>query len=60
MDFPLFPLVWNALSKRAGSSDECFPKKFPNMDLIWDLLGARVPNSLFPSLPDYLRLRFRC
>ena len=30
------------------------------MDYIWGLLSARAPYSPFPSLPGYLRLRFRC
>ena len=58
MSFQLFPLVWNARSKQACSSGECFPRQSPNMDHIWGLLGA--PNRPFPSLPGYLHLRFRC
>ena len=57
MGFPLFPLVWNARSKRVFSSDECFPQKFPNMDHIWGLLGARArltaPSHLYLVIYTY-------
>ena len=36
-----------------------FSRQFPNIDHIYGLLGARVPKIPFPSLPGYLRLRFR-
>ena len=59
MSFPLFSLVWNACSKWACRSGECFTRQFHNMDHIWGLIGARRPSSPFPSLPGYLHLQFR-
>ena len=52
MGFPLFPLVWNARSKSACSSEECYLGQFPNMDQIWGLIStcARL------AAPSYLYL----
>ena len=60
MVFPLFPLVWNARSKLACSSDKYFPQQFPNMEHIWGLFSARASNSPFPSLHGYLHLKLVC
>ena len=57
---------WNTSSKRVCSSLQAsvlfrrvFSRQFPNIDHIYGLLGARVPKIPLPSLPGYLRLRFR-
>ena len=42
MGFQLFPLVLNARSKRAGSSDESFARQFPNMNHIWRLVDGHA------------------
>ena len=60
MVFPLFPLVWNARSKLACSSDKYFPQQFPNMEHIWGLFSARASNSPFLSLHGYLHLKLVC
>ena len=60
MGFPMFPLVWNARSKRAYSSGEWFPSQFPNIDHIWGLLGACAPSSPFSCVSRYLHRQFGC